>query len=219
MVLNFFIVINNLFDHIINGIFDLIFGINASGRIEPDELIIKSSNKSHGKAYQGTHYRLLLKTFWILGIDFKERVFIDFGSGKGRALIAASFFPFQYVVGLEYCESLHLEAINNIEIFQKRFRKNSPIHPLLSDAANFEIPIGRPKLIYFYNPFDEVIMRKCLLNILKSGHPDDLIVYINPLRDYLFTPDHFPCLLYLPHFNHNKVIKVFGVRKISPTSP
>lgn len=42
-----------------------------------------------------------------LPLDFEEYTFIDLGSGKGRALLIASEYPFRAVVGVELSPKLH----------------------------------------------------------------------------------------------------------------
>jgi hypothetical protein len=49
-----------------------------------------------------------------LDIDCREYGFIDYGSGRGRLLLAADRFPFKEIVGVEFSRPLHEEACENI---------------------------------------------------------------------------------------------------------
>ncbi len=54
-------------------------------------------------------------------IDYRQFVFVDFGFGKGTALLLATEFPFKRIIGVEFSPELHRIAEENI----KRFPKNS----------------------------------------------------------------------------------------------
>ena len=47
--------------------------------------------------------------------DFSQYTFVDVGSGKGRMLFVAAEYPFRRVVGVEFSNQLHVEALENIK--------------------------------------------------------------------------------------------------------
>jgi hypothetical protein len=53
-------------------------------------------------------------------LDFRDLVFIDLGSGKGRTLLMASDYPFRRIVGVELLPALHLAAHGESEQVPKR---------------------------------------------------------------------------------------------------
>ena len=60
--------------------------------------------KEYRAAIEPARFRKVLAS---LQIAFHDYTFIDFGSGKGRALLLASEFPFKRIIGLEFSPELH----------------------------------------------------------------------------------------------------------------
>ena len=44
-------------------------------------------------------------------IDFRDFIFVDLGSGKGRTLLMVSDYPFRRIIGIELLPSLHQIAL------------------------------------------------------------------------------------------------------------
>jgi hypothetical protein len=101
-------------------------------------------------------------------LDRSEATFVDFGSGKGRALFLAAACGFRRIVGVEVLEVLHKVAVENIGKYKTATGNPIPIEPVLSDVASFEIPSG-PLLAYFYNPFGAKTMKQVIRN-LEEAH-------------------------------------------------
>ena len=62
--------------------------------------------------------RCFMRCFLLCGSkpvgDFRDFIFIDLGSGKGRALLMASDYPFRRIVGVELLPQLHRAAQDNL---------------------------------------------------------------------------------------------------------
>lgn len=56
-----------------------------------------------------------------LDIRGAAEVFLDYGSGKGRALIMAAQYPFRRILGVEFSPQLSLIASQNIEWPRRQF--------------------------------------------------------------------------------------------------
>lgn len=100
--------------------------------------------------------------------DPAECTFVDFGSGKGRALFLAAAYPFRRIIGVEIAPDLHAIAVRNTELFREATGCTYPVDPVLADVAKYELPAG-PLLAYFYNPFGEKTMARVIRN-LKEAH-------------------------------------------------
>lgn len=119
-----------------------------------------------------------------LGVDYRNFGFIDFGSGKGRALLEAAAFPFKWVKGVEFTRELHDIAERNIRQYRMGRVRCSDIRSVLCDAENFDIPTD-PLVIFFFNPFTGPVMEKVIANIEQSYRdaPRDIfIIYAGSLR-------------------------------------
>jgi hypothetical protein len=126
---------------------------------------------------------------------------IDFGCGKGGALLTMTRYPFHRVDGVEL-------ASNLAEIGRTNIRKlripNSTIY--CCDAALFT-ELNIYTYFYMYNPFAEVVVRRVLDNVTTSlrRRPRKItLIYKNPtcehavldagfrkVRDYMHSSPHF----------------------------
>ncbi len=130
------------------------------------DLTLTGDYKEHGTALVSTSKDFFSRIFseleTVAGKKIKKELFIDYGSGKGAALIHARALGFKEVYGVEFAKELHAVSINNID---KLGLQN--IHALYQDATTF-IPPKETTVIYFFNPFDQVVMEKVIANIVAQ---------------------------------------------------
>jgi hypothetical protein len=106
---------------------------------------------------------------------------LDYGSGKGRVLLAAGRFPFGRVIGLELNRDECEIARSNLQIAAPRLRCPS-IEVITADATTWPVP-DDVTYIYMFNPFWDDTFRAMLDRVLESldRRPRELtIVYANP---------------------------------------
>ncbi len=158
-------------------IFDFKYGVETINTIMLDELEIDSPNKEHGRYYEGTNAYVFKKMFSLVEIDAANSCFIDFGSGKGKAMLLAAERGFRKVVGVEFSGELVDMCRKNIEIFKRKTKSKTEFEVVHTDAAEYEIP-SEANLLYFANPFDEALIAKVIDNILKSleKYPREIVV-------------------------------------------
>lgn len=157
--------------------FDQELGTDTTGVIELCALRIDSENVPHGIWYEPIPSGILKNILARLEICYEEFTFVDFGSGKGRALLLAAGYPFKRIVGVEFAPQLHRVAENNLRIFQHSRRRCLDIESVCLDAIEFPIPDG-PCVLFFYSPFKGPVMSKVLSNIKKSvdSNPRKVII-------------------------------------------
>jgi SAM-dependent methyltransferase len=111
------------------------------------------------------------------GGDYSQYTFIDMGSGKGRVLFVAAEYPFRKVIGVEFSNDLHEEALANIKRYNYRGQRCADIEPVHADAREFEFP-NENLVIYLFNPFGPEVMGRMLANLERSieQHPRHVIV-------------------------------------------
>jgi SAM-dependent methyltransferase len=167
--------------------FDEEFGVETGGFIHPTALNISNPNEVHAVSYSGSDPKPFREAMLTLKVDYRHFVFVDFGSGKGRAILMAAEFPFKSVVGVEFSEELHKIAKANINKFRNGTSMCQDVESVCMDAVDYPIP-NSPLVCYFCNPFDATIMAQVLSNIQGSllRNPRELfIVYYNPKLGYL----------------------------------
>lgn len=122
-------------------------------------------------------------------INLSEFTFLDLGSGKGRALLLASDYPFRQIVGVELLPALHEIAVQNLAKYQSDCQKCFAIQSICGDATTFPLPYG-PLLIYLFNPFPESGLRRMISNLERSlaTNPRPVyVVYHNPQLESVLT--------------------------------
>lgn len=156
--------------------FDLPFGTDTSDIVPLESLAIASEHKANGVSYEPTPTELIHLALRALPINHEEYSFVDFGSGKGRVLIAASQYPFANVIGVEFSPELHATAVRNIESVGS-VRMCRAVRSLCIDAARFPVPAGN-LVLYFFNPFDCLVFEKIIDNLKTSVKPGVEIIII-----------------------------------------
>jgi protein-L-isoaspartate O-methyltransferase len=109
------------------------------------------------------------------------------GCGKGRALCIAAHHGFKQVTGLDFAKDLCEIAKENLNLTKQNI-PDLECKIINNDAFYFEIP-DDVDCIFFFNPFDEIIMSAVVNNIFESlqDNPRKLyIIYVNPLHKEQF---------------------------------
>ena len=151
---------------------DRCVGIETEGDVRLDELGLAATNRV---SYTPSHWLTLPRILRRRDVAPHD-VFIDFGSGKGRAVYqAARRYPFRRVIGVEISEHLNAMARLNIERNRRRLRCRD-IELVTSDVLDYEIP-DDVTIAYFYNPF-----RGDLFSAVINGLLDSLDRRPRPLR-------------------------------------
>ncbi|MEP7254744.1 MAG: class I SAM-dependent methyltransferase [Ferruginibacter sp.] len=167
------------------------YGINTTGADELKKLESKGIDITHATIYMPVSYTLLEEIFQQLPASLKNH-FLDIGSGQGRALCIAASKGFKQVTGIDFSKELCDAAKANLTVTKQKI-PSLQFSIINNDAFYFEIP-DDVDCIFFFNPFDEIIMSAVVNNILTSlqSHPRKInIIYVNPLHKELFIKADF----------------------------
>ncbi len=113
----------------------------------------------------------------------EDDVFVDYGSGLGRALLVAAELPFRRIIGVEVSEALNERARANISRKAGRARCND-VELVAADALEWDVPPD-VTVAYLYCPFTGDVFDGVLARILASidEHPRPLrLVYNYPVE-------------------------------------
>ena len=169
--------------------FDLKYGTDTSGIVEVGALDMPDQRMEHAVRYQTALVDVFETLLNELAIPFEEFMFIDLGSGKGRAMLLASKYPFKAILGVELSNKLHQIACRNIEIYSDANQRCYNIKSLCEDAANYRIP-DEKEVFYLFNPFDEAVMRPVVAHIeesLKRFPRQIYVLYLKALCREIFN--------------------------------
>ena len=169
--------------------FDRKYGLETVNRVELDSLSIDSANKVYGVLYEATPVHTFRAIIGSLPIMLSDYVFVDFGSGKGRVLIAAAEQGFKQVIGVEFSRELCGIAERNLNSYNAKRRTDTVVDIHCMDATEFEIP-DSPCVLYLFNPFDRPVLERVVENIKRSYERNPRKIYIvhyNPVNTDLFS--------------------------------
>jgi|HubBroStandDraft_4_1064222.scaffolds.fasta_scaffold123448_1 SAM-dependent methyltransferase len=139
--------------------------------------------------YQPTDPALFHEMLASLKIDFRDYVFIDIGSGKGRVLLMAAEYPFKRVIGVELLPELNRIAQQNIAGYTSNCQQCFSIGTHWADAREFVFP-PEPLMIYLFNPLPEAGLMQLMSNLersLRENPQPVFVLYHNPLLVHVLT--------------------------------
>jgi len=169
--------------------FDRRYQIDTINTKQLENLEIDSQNKAQGNYYEGTNAYVFQKMFSRVGLDPSTSCFVDFGSGKGKAMFMAAEKGFGKVIGVEFSIELVEISRRNLEIFKRRSKVKTKFEIIHMDASEYQIP-SEANLLFFSNPFNEMLTTKVIDNILKSldQSPREIwIVHLHPQGNMAFV--------------------------------
>src|SRR6266446_4767824 len=121
--------------------------------------------------------------------DFRDFVFLDFGSGKGRTLLMASDYSFSRIVGVELLPALQQAAQENLSKYRSESQKCFALESICGDATEFPFP-AEPMVLFLFNPFPEAGLKRVITDLEESlrAHPRSVyVLYHNPLLEHVLS--------------------------------
>lgn len=156
-----------------NYYYEMYFGVKTSGNLNLDEL--RYNNKKNLQSYEPAGYEIIDKLINIIEVDFSESTFLDYGCGKGRAVIVAAQYPFNKIIGIDLSDNLTDIAKHNVVIMKHKVA--SSVNIINIDAIDYQIP-DCVNIVYFFNPFVGEILDNIINNIFISYHRAPRKLYV-----------------------------------------
>ncbi len=179
--------------------FDLAHGVDTEGEFGGwtylSDLEIASPNWIEGVNYTPIEPQRFERVLASLDIAFEDFTFIDFGSGKGRALLLASEFPFKRIIGLEFSPELHQIAQENVRHYRSEQQRCRDIESINVDFVAFPLP-AEPLVLFFFDPCHLRVLAEVVARIGQSllASPRPLYiayVAVRPEQEQLFRTAAF----------------------------
>lgn len=135
--------------------------------IKLSELTIRSLMRLSGHAYRPTPAKVFEWAMTPLDGEVKRSIFVDIGAGRGRALLMASHYDFEKIIGVEFAEELHSDCLMNIAQYPRSRMRCRDVDCVLEDATHFEVP-EQSAVFYFFDPFEPQILEEVLMRIARA---------------------------------------------------
>lgn len=163
--------------------FDARFGTDTAAVVYPWNLpSIGRERAQEIHAYEATPAWLIREILGSLPLPPHEFVFVDIGSGKGRALLVAAEWPFAKIVGVELSQELQRIAEDNIKLYRPATQQCTAFSLLCMDAVEYKFG-PEPLVLFLFNPFGRDSLSRILANLeasLGATPREAFVVYINP---------------------------------------
>lgn len=132
--------------------------------------------------YVPTTASVIYKILDSLPLQPNKFTFVDMGSGKGRALLVASEFPFKKIVGIELSDQLHRTAEENVRRFKPASQQCAAFDLRCMDALDYAHG-EEPLVLFLFDPFGREILQDVIANLaasLKANPREAYVVYVYP---------------------------------------
>jgi SAM-dependent methyltransferase len=145
-----------------NSLVDRWLGVDTYDRVD-----LGAFGRDHPEheAYEGSDWRVVKRL--LKGTVTSEDVFLDLGSGKGRAVLQAARLPFRRVIGVDVAPELTAIARRNVECTRRRLRCQD-VQLVTADAATYRVP-DDVSVAYLFNPFVGETFDRVIERLLESA--------------------------------------------------
>jgi SAM-dependent methyltransferase len=195
--------------------FDWKYGTETRKYIETASIQTESFHKGEGHKYGPLQVPFFQRVFVPNGPISSRTCYIDFGCGKGRALILAALSGFLEIIGIEYSKAICAICKDNIEKFRSRTGSLAKFEIIHCDAVDYSIP-DNASVMVFYDPFELSIFEKVVSNIansLRRAPRDVYIVYFNYSEKHKSVLNDFEKVIEYPT-DRTIVYRAYKAKKI-----
>ena len=174
--------------------FDRAYGVRTTGRVEKtqsgvtDPVALADAVK-YVPISEQVMCHVLAQTARIA--DPSSLAFVDLGCGKGRALIMASWYPFQSIHGVELSPRYAEAAQDNVTSYLARPRgpavRCSRVTVLCANALHYDFP-ATDLLVFMYRPFKGQVFQGVLDRLHEHSRRTGrrvLVAYVCPLEQHM----------------------------------
>lgn len=169
---------------LVRQIFDRQHGLRTNGHVSLDELAREGLPVEDSHSHLPTPMNVLPDVLSRLDIDYGASTFIDLGSGKGAAILAAAEMKFRRIIGVEFSRDLHATAVENVRKYRQHRAVHGDIELLNMDAREFEF-LETDLVIYAFNPFEANLLNEVIERLALSydvAPRKIFLIYLNATR-------------------------------------
>lgn len=160
-------------------VFERRYGIETAREVPLEDLGLAHPDRVRYRPSEWRTLRRILEPAEVTPDD----VFVDFGSGMGRALLEAAEYPFGRVIGVELSQQLNDIASRNVQRRIPHLRCKQ-IEVVTADVVEYPVPDDLT-VAYLANPFRGEIFSAVIDNLIASydRRPRELRIIYNFVRE------------------------------------
>jgi hypothetical protein len=162
--------------------YDALHNVDTASEILLADVGVPQGDRKRGHDfYRGVWPSLFDEAMAAVPLDYHHFTFIDYGSGKGKAVFLAAERPFKSAIGIEYASGLHAIASRNLTTYRSDTQRCADISFQHADALTWTPP-NEALLCFFFNPFDAATMRQVierLVGVYQTSLNEIYILYWN----------------------------------------
>lgn len=151
--------------------FDRRFGVETLEALTPEAMFPEDEVPPDVHRYQPVSVLDFEEMMKAVDVPHEDYVFLDLGSGKGKALMLASGYGFERIVGVELSRRLHDVAEANLAAFAEKTGRSTIFELHCGDATEIEWPRGN-LFVFLFNPFTRAKLES-VLGRLERAQQDD----------------------------------------------
>ncbi|MBF0215350.1 MAG: class I SAM-dependent methyltransferase [Magnetococcales bacterium] len=174
--------------------FDLRHGVTTRTLVPPEQLTMSDEQRGQASRHQPVEQTLFERIMaHIPPPAWSEYQFVDMGAGLGKAMLLASRYPWQKIIGVELAPELCTILERNLIRYRDRHPGMPPWRIVNCDAASFEFP-DTPLVVFFFDPFRDTVFVGMMANLTRRvcRTTDPVwIVYVNPVEDLAIPTESF----------------------------
>lgn len=146
--------------------FDFRYGTDTFRRVPQGQIETDSENIVHSANYGASKAVPFMRLMRRLKLPH-DAVFLDLGSGKGRAVMLAARYGFRKVIGVEFSGALCEKARDNLQRFLRKCPCRAQIEIIESDVTKHNLRDDET-VFFMFDPFDGPVLAQVLHNIRAS---------------------------------------------------
>ena len=130
-----------------------------------------------GHDYRPTPRLVFKWAMEMLPEDVARYAFVDYGAGRGRALLMASHYPFEKITGAEIGAELFDACLLNTAQYPRSLMKCRDVECEHLSAMRLEDP-DQETVFFLNNPFNQVMLERVIGKVTRSYKQDPRRIYV-----------------------------------------
>lgn len=154
-----------------------LFFVPTAGKVPLTLVKVPHQLRRTGHDYRPAPWHVFQWAMQTIPESVERFAFVDYGAGRGRALLMAAGYPFEKVIGAEIAEELHRDCLLNIAQYPRSLMKCRDVECEHLSALRLDIP-EQETVFFFNNPFDNSMTERVIAQIARAYRQEPRRFYV-----------------------------------------